>query len=97
MFLTIPSYSTSHFSFASNRFIAEASEIPNFKHHRLSDEATAMGIALRSHKSARVVRFVLYYTETNGEDVIAWHYAILGADRESNPSLENVTVVIIND
>jgi hypothetical protein len=74
----------------NNALVAEASDLGHSQLvHRLYDDACDLGIAIRSHHTGKVKRFVLAGTDKSGDDVAGWRF---------NP-VDGVgpSVLIIND
>lgn len=63
----------------------------------LYNDACDVGMAIRSHYSGRVVRFVLVKEETRDGDILAWHF-VPERPNLTDPLTNRVkTVVIFND
>lgn len=61
--------------------MAEASTIQYRGAERLYDDACDVGIAVRSHRTGRVVHFYLRETDVRDDDTLGWHFEICPEDR----------------
>lgn len=69
------------FDFDGTTFAAEASTLQNaFSIQRLFNDACDVGIAIRSKKTDKVVRFYLHHVERNQDEIKAWHFRPLDRD-----------------
>lgn len=59
---------------ADKSLVAEASDLGNFRIQRLYNDACDEGIAIRSHHTGKVEKFVLTKVDENDGDVIGWHF-----------------------
>jgi len=77
---------------ATNLLVAEASDLgPGFRIERLFNDACDEGIAIRSNRTAKVVRFTLSKIQRQDGDIVAWHF--IPFDAVAKP----VNVTIFND
>lgn len=93
--LAVPALNMRRFTWdrAKGELVAEASDLEGFALNRLYNDACDVGIAIRSHHTGRVLRFVLVRVVTDHEgDVLYWSFAPL------HGSFSNVRrVTVLND
>jgi hypothetical protein len=77
--------------------IAEASDLRYNKPRQIYDDAADVGIAIRSARTGKLIRFYLSDIDVSDEDVAGWHFAPIPEDMRRIPESRNVRVLIIND
>ncbi len=80
--------------------IAEASTVGYHAPRQIYDDAADVGIAIRSHKSGKVMRFYLSSEDhdASGEDVAGWWFKMIPEDRRKlSAACREIEVLIIND
>lgn len=79
--------------------VAEASTLGYHGPRRIYDDACDVGIAIRSHRTGRLVRFYLDSEDMDhsGEDVAGWRFRPIAEDVRRAPEASRTSVLIIND
>lgn len=77
--------------------VAEASTLRYDLPRQIYDDACDVGIAIRSDRTGRIVRFYLTGEDTDGEDVAGWRFEPIAEDTRRVPGSGRTRVLIIND
>jgi hypothetical protein len=77
--------------------VAEASDLRYNAPHRIYDDACDVGIAIRSDRTGKLVRFYLSKIDVANEDVAGWWFDPISEDARRVPGSSSVRVLIIND
>ncbi len=80
--------------------VAEASDVGYRSPLRIYDDACDVGIAIRSRRTGRVVRFYLAHEDNDrsGEDIAGWWFKPIAEDaRKLSVKDRQIDVLIIND
>lgn len=79
--------------------VAEASDLGYHGPRRIYDDACDVGVAIRSHRTGRLVRFYLDSEDRDhtGEDVAGWRFRPIAEDARRVPGAARTSVLIIND
>lgn len=78
--------------------VAEASTLGYHGPRRIYDDACDVGIAVRSHRTGRLVRFYLDSEDMDRtDDVAGWRFQPIPEDARRVPNAARTYVLIIND
>ena len=97
-------YPSNFFSCSTNAdgtvvLVAEASDLRYNEPRQIYDDACDVGIAVRSEKTGRLVRFYLSKTDytPDGEEIVGWYFEPIEEDKRRVANASRTKVLIIND
>lgn len=95
-------FSSRHFSCSPNddgtvTLVAEASTLGYHSPSRIYDDACDVGVAVRSDKTGKTIRYYLSDQDVCNEDVAGWRFEPIAEDARRIPGAARTKLLIIND
>jgi hypothetical protein len=82
----------------TREFVADASDLGNFKLDRIYPDACDMGFEMVSHRTGQSVKWYLMTEMYNGDgDITAWSFNLTPESARKYPDLANWVVLVFND